>query len=262
MNKESIAILIVDDEPEARDLLVILLRQIEGIRIVGMAENVDVALSLVDEKSPDLILLDIQMPGKNGFELVSKLRETGRDTGYIFITAFDDYAIRALRATAFDYLLKPVDPKELSRAIGSFREEWKRKVLSDSVDNLLSNLGIGRRLKLNTRTGFMVINPMDIVYCLADGNYTEIILAKDRREIISSNLGSLEKELAGKDFFRVSRSALISLRYLTHVDNKAGTCRLQTESVIELKVARNRLSTLASVWESGNNYRYQSRYLT
>jgi len=167
MNKESIAILIVDDEPEARDLLVILLRQIEGIRIVGMAENVDVALSLVDEKSPDLILLDIQMPGKNGFELVSKLRETGRDTGYIFITAFDDYAIRALRATAFDYLLKPVDPKELSRAIGSFREEWKRKVLSDSVDNLLSNLGIGRRLKLNTRTGFMVINPMDIVYCLA-----------------------------------------------------------------------------------------------
>ena len=248
MREEHVSVLIVDDEPEARDLLGILLERIEDVVVVGMADRVDDALVLVEEKRPDLILLDIQMPAKNGFELVSNLREKGTNTGYIFVTAYDEYAIQAVRASAFDYLPKPVDPEELTRAIMRFREEWKQKILNDHIDVLLTNLGMGKRLKLNTRTGFMVIDPREIVYCMADGNYTDIILNNERHEIISSNLGSMEKELGSDGFFRVSRSALINLRYLTHVDNKAGTCRLQAESVAELKVARKRLSKLNGIW--------------
>ena len=248
MNEEKISILIVDDEPEARDLLSILLGRIEGVNVAGEAENVENALLLVEKKEPDLILLDIQMPGKSGFELVSQLHEMRKDTGYIFITAHDEYAIRAVGASAFDYLLKPVDPEELARAIERFRVEWKQKLLNDHIDALLSDLGIGKRLKLNTRTGFLVIDPRDIIYCMADGNYTEIVFANERREIISSNLGSMEKELSDDGFFRVSRSALINLRYLTHVDTKSGFCRLQAESVMEVKVARNRLGKLEGVW--------------
>jgi DNA-binding LytR/AlgR family response regulator len=112
------------------------------------------------------------------------------------------------------------------------------------MDDLLHNLGLGKRLKLNTRTGFMVIDPRDIVCCIADGNYTEIVMLNDRKEIVSSNLGSIEKELDGDHFFRISRSALVNLNYLTHVENKNSRCRLQSESVIELKVARNRLGKL------------------
>lgn len=248
MKEENISILIVDDEPEARDLLTILLDRIEGVNLAGEAANVDEALLMVEEREPDLILLDIQMPGKSGFELVSKLYEMRKDTGYIFVTAHDEYAIRAIGASAFDYLLKPVDPEELARAIERFRVEWKQKVLNERIDALLSGLGIGKRLKLNTRTGFMVIDPGDIIYCMADGNYTEIVMANERHEIISSNLGSMVKELDDADFFRISRSALINLRYLTHVDNKSGICRLQSESVMELKVARNRLRRLEGVW--------------
>lgn len=247
MTDTRITILIVDDEPEALDLLTILLERIEGISLVGRAENSDDALGQVIEKEPDLLLLDIQMPGKSGFDLAGRIRELGLNTGYIFITAFDEYAIQAVRAAAFDYLLKPVDPSELESAIGRFRQNMEQKVLGERIDDLLANLGLGPRLKLNTRTGFMVIDPMEIVCCTADGNYTEIFLSNNRRETISINLGSLSKELGGGIFFRISRSSLINLRYVTHVGNKTGICRLQGESVIELKVARNRLRKLESL---------------
>lgn len=244
---DHISILIVDDEPEARDLLDLLLRRVEAVGIAGMAENVDDAMDMVEERRPELILLDIQMPGKNGFELVSKLREKGIDAGYIFVTAYDEYAIRAIRESAFDYLLKPVDPEKLKGAINRFREEWKKRIINDRIDSLLSNLGIGKRLKLNIRTGFLVIDPREIVYCVADGNYTIMYLADERHEIISRNLGSIENELRSDGFFRASRSLLINLRYLTHVDNKACTCRLQSDSVTELKVARSQLNKLNRV---------------
>jgi len=249
MREDTISILIVDDEPEAKDLLTILLDRIGGVKIVGTAESVDHALLQVVKKDPDLILLDIQMPEKSGFELVSQLRKLDKEIGYIFVTAYDEYAIRAVRESAIDYLLKPVDPNELERAIARFQEVKRQRILNSQVDELLSNLGIGQRLKLNTRTGFMVIDPRDIICCTADGNYTEITLTNDRREIISSNLGSLEKEVSRDDFFRISRSALINLRYLTHVENKTSICRLQGEPVIELKVARNRMRKLEGILE-------------
>lgn len=93
-----------------------------------------------------------------------------------------------------------------------------------------------------------MIDPKDITCCTADGNYTEILMANGRSEIISSNLGSMERELADDGFFRISRSALINIRYLTQVNTKASVCRVEGNSVIELKVARNRLSMLEKVW--------------
>ncbi|MEN8202734.1 MAG: LytTR family DNA-binding domain-containing protein [Bacteroidota bacterium] len=244
MNEDTIKILIVDDEPEARDLLSMLLEPVKGVKIAGYAENVDQALARVEETDPDLILLDIQMPVKSGFELVDSLRNTDRNVGYIFVTAYDTYAIEAMRASAIDYLLKPVDPELLKDAIWRFREKRQQQLLNEHIDELLNDLGIGRRIKVNTRTGFLVIDPKHIVCCTADGNYTEIIMANGRSEIISSNLGSMEKEFASDGFFRISRSALINLSYLTHVNSKASICRLEGNTVIELKVARNRLGQL------------------
>jgi two-component system LytT family response regulator len=242
--EEIITILIVDDEPEARDLLSILLTEINGVEVTGSADNVDHAFELVQEKNPDLILLDIQMPVKSGFELVSRLHEKGMEQGYIFVTAFDKYAIEAIRASAFDYLLKPVDPAELESAIHRFRETHEKKILSDKIDLLLGSLGVNRKLKLNTRSGFIVIDPGEIVCCTADGNYTRILLASDRQEVISSNLGTVESMLEGTGFFRISRSALINFQYLTHVDNRKGNCKLEGNSVVTLKVARKRLGKL------------------
>jgi DNA-binding LytR/AlgR family response regulator len=244
MMEDKISVLIVDDEPEARDLLAMLLERFDGVELSGKAENVDQALRIVKEKEPDLILLDIQMPVKSGFELVGKLHELGKDQGYIFVTAYDEYAIDAIRASAFDYLLKPVNPADLENAIHRYRNAWEQKILKERIEQLLGSLGVGRKLKLNTRSGFMVIDPADIVCCTADGNYTKIYLENDRQEVISSNLGTLERMLEGDGFFRISRSGLINFKYLVHVDNRKGICRMEGDSVVELKVARNRLGKL------------------
>lgn len=250
MIDEQISILIVDDEPEARDLLTMLLEPVKGVKIAGYAENVDQALDRVEETEPDLILLDIQMPVKSGFDLVDNLRNSKHQLGYIFVTAYDEYAIEAMRASAIDYLLKPVDPELLKDAIWRFKEERQQKVLNERIDNMLNDLGIGRRIKVNTRTGFLVLDPKEIVCCTADGNYTEIFLVNGRSEIISSNLGSMERTLSGDGFFRISRSGLINLSYLTHVNSKASMCRLVGNPVIELKVARNRLGLLGKITKS------------
>lgn len=245
--KDHISVLIVDDEPEARDLLSMLIDQIEDVEAAGTADNVDRATEMVLERNPDLILLDIQMPVKSGFELVSILHEMDLDQGYIFVTAFDKYAIDAIRASAFDFLLKPVDPRELENAITRFRSQWEQKVLKERIDNLLGTLGMGHKLKLNTRSGFLVISPDDIVCCSADGNYTKIQMANGRQEVISSNLGTLEQMLQVDGFFRISRSGLINFKYLIQVDTRTGICRMAGKTVIELKVAKNRLKKLEAM---------------
>lgn len=245
--KQPLSILIVDDEPEARDLLTLLLARIDGAELAGTAENADQALRFVRDQLPDLILLDIQMPGKTGFDLVHQLHEMELDQGYIFVTAYDEYAIEAIRASAFDYLLKPVDPQILEDAIRRFRENWEQKQLRERIGQLLGVLGIGRKLKFNTRSGFLILDPKEILCCTADGNYTLILLANERQEVISSNLGTVEKMLKGEGFFRISRSSLINYKFLTFVDNRKGICRLEGKSVVELKVARNRLSRLEAM---------------
>jgi two-component system LytT family response regulator len=247
MIDEPLRILIVDDEPEARDLLTMLLEPMKGIQIAGYAENVDQAKERVEETDPDLILLDIQMPKKSGFELVDSLRYAKREVGYIFVTAYDKYAIKAMRASAIDYLLKPVDPELLKDAIWRFRETRHQQVLNERLDHMLNDLGIGHRIKVNTRTGFLVLDPKEIVCCTADGNYTEIFLISGRSEIISSNLGSVEKKLSGNGFFRISRSGLINLDYLSYVNSKSAVCRLMGNPAMELKVARNRLGQLGKI---------------
>jgi DNA-binding LytR/AlgR family response regulator len=243
-----LSVLIVDDEPEARDLLTMLLARIDGVEIAGTAEDVDQAFRFVQDHYPDLILLDIQMPVKNGFDLVYQLHEMQVDQEYIFVTAYDEYAIEAIRASAFDYLLKPVDPGVLEDAIRRFRENWERKQLGGRIGQLLGRLGMANKLKFNTRSGFLILDPMKILCCTADGNYSKIMLSSGRQEVISSNLGTLENMLKGEGFFRISRSALINLKFLTFVDKRQGVCRLEGQSVMELKVARNRLSRLETMF--------------
>ncbi len=247
MKRQHISILIVDDEPEARDLLSMLLQGVSGVEVSGTADCVDRAFDEIVSHHPDLVLLDIQMPGKNGFELVRMVHEKQLDTGFIFVTAYDKYAIEAIRASAFDYLLKPVDMDDLQEAVGRFRDQLKETNLQQQLGEMLDDLNHKSRIKVNTRTGFILIDPREVVHCMASGNYTEVHMVNKRKEIITSNLGSFMEQVPGESFFRISRSGMINLNYLIRVDNKSGTCRLRGDSDIDLKVARNRRCDLDEV---------------
>jgi len=112
---------VVDDEKDARERMVILLGQMEAVKITGFEGDPAAAVSLIAEKLPDLVFVDIEMPGMSGFELIRAVRERSLAPGFIFVTGHDQYAIRAIRNEAFDFLLKPVDIDELSEAIARFR---------------------------------------------------------------------------------------------------------------------------------------------
>jgi len=251
MSRQNISILIVDDEPEARDLLSFLLDRIGGNELTGTADCVDEAFKLILRDQPELVLLDIQMPEKNGFELVRMVHAANLNTGFIFVTAYDEYAIEAIRSSAFDYLLKPVDPDDLRKSLTRFNEQLDENDIKQQLGEMLQKMGRKPRVKVNTRTGFILINPEEVIHCIAAGNYTEVHLVNSRVETITSNLGSFMEQLPPKHFFRISRSGMINLNYLTRVDYKSGTCRLKADSDIELKVARNRRQELEKVCRSG-----------
>lgn len=226
--EEALKILIVDDEPEARELLKFILQEREGLKVVGMAGSVDEAILLLKQEEPELVLLDIQMPGKDGFHFIEQVKQTGIEPGIIFVTAFDHYAIQAIRNSVFDYIMKPVMQEELYSAITRFRI---RKGQGDGANlaeliELLKGQGTGK-VKLNTRSGYMLIHPNEVVYCEADGNYTHMQLSSGNREITTQNLGSIEDLLKPGPFFRVSRSYLVNLKYLARVDRKNSLCILE-----------------------------------
>jgi len=221
-------ILIVDDEPEARELLKFMLEEEEGLRVVGLACSVDEAVRLSREQRPDLVFLDIQMPDKDGFQFISMVGQKDHKPGIIFVTAFDNYAIQAIRRSVFDYILKPVRREELMQAVDRFRmrnHAEQNGELSRLIDALQRKEP--GKIKLNTRSGYVLIDPVEVVYCEADGNYTHLRLSGGGRETTTQNLGSIEELLKHSTFFRVSRSYLVNLKYMARVDRKSSVCILE-----------------------------------
>ena len=215
-------VMIIDDEPEAVELLSIMLDRYAHADVVATSIDVNDAIRKYYQHTPDLVLLDIQMPGRNGFDFIEEIHHLEVKPGVIFVTAYENYAIQALRTSAFDYILKPVKSDELKESLDRFiRQAESRK--QEDLSDLLTMLkpGVQEKIRLNTRTGYILINPKEIVYCMADGNYTSIQLFSGQQEMVAQNLGSIEKLLQPEQFFRISRSYLINLDYLIRVDRKS-----------------------------------------
>lgn len=222
-----IKLLIIDDNQDARELISVLLRGYRGVEIVGMASSVDEAMQLTLDLNPDLILLDIQMPGKNGFIFMEELKRHSIQPGIIFVTAYEDYAIRAIRNSAFDYLLKPVRKDELIDAIERYSDFLKQNRASDYTRLMdLLNRARPERVRLNTRTGYFFVDPSEIIYIEAQRNYSLISLASGKSETSTLSLGNLEKLVGSNNFIRISRSYLININHIIRVDRRTGICHL------------------------------------
>lgn len=219
MKNEMLKFLLVDDEPDALDLLENLLMNRAGIEEISKAGNRGEAVRKMIDMQPDVIFQDIQMMGTNGLDLIDEYRKYHFSGEIVFVTAHAEYAIEAIKKTAFDYLLKPVDPDDLEALI--FRLLSKRN--NGNVDEYERT----EKLKISTRTGYSLVNKSEIVFCEAEGNYTKIIKA-DMEEITASmNLGKLATTLTQANFFRISRSTMINLDFLTAVNKGKKECQLK-----------------------------------
>ncbi len=210
--------IIVDDERLARNELKRLLENFPKIEILAEASNADEALELIDEHQPDLIFLDIQMPGKNGFELLSEIE--GKTPEVIFTTAFDEYAIKAFDYNAFDYLLKPIDQDRLGEAVKRLEEEFSSAQHQAAMPETSRNDKILRQddqvfVKDGEKCWFVKLGKIRLFESM--GNYVRLHF-DDQKPLVLKSLNSLEERLDQETYFRANRKHIINLQWVEKIE--------------------------------------------
>ena len=228
MKNEKIKVLIVDDDKKSQDVLAFHLRSIPDIEIIAITSGADEAYTFLLENTPDLIFLDVEMPVKTGFDLIADINKLKISPGIIFQTAFDKYAIQAIKNSAFDYLLKPIDRAELLEALTKFRNIRHHNNLEQQVEHLINQIKPIEKIRFNNRTGFIMIDPTEIIYCQADWNYTEIWFSKEKKELVTMNIGKVFNMLPKIQFIRINRSVIINRNHLERLNRKSRTVILVT----------------------------------
>jgi two-component system LytT family response regulator len=245
--KKLIRVILVDDEPNSRDILAHLLRLDGDIEILAKCQNIDEAMDAIKEYKPDLVFLDIEMPGGSGFELIERLSHTEINPAVVFVTAYNQYAIKAIKYAAFDYLLKPIDLDDLNQTIIRYREDFESNRMKHKAESLLDQIPDFQKLKFNMRNGVIFVDPDEIVWCEASGSYTILHFQNRKDEIVSVSLKDVEAQLEGLPFFRVSRSAIINLKYLSRIDRRNKLCIIQkSDRIYEVQGAPTQLKMLES----------------
>jgi len=205
--------LIIDDEPNARQAIRKMLSvYCRDVRVVGEAEGVVSGLEAILKFEPELLLLDVEMQDGTGFDLLKKLKEI--DFGVIFITAHEHYALNAIKFSALDYILKPINPNDLvtavEKAVKSRKEDMILK-LKSYAENTEEVNRPPRKIVLNTATNVYVINVEEILRCESDENYTQIHFLDRDKIIVSKTLKEFDELLSPYGFFRVHQSHLINM---------------------------------------------------
>ncbi len=201
--------LIVDDELYARKALALKLQKYcPEVEVLDLIDSAATAITAIHVNSPDLLFLDIEMPGEGGFAMLETLGAF--DCNIVFVTAFEQYALRAIKHSALDYLLKPVNPQDLQAAVAKAQRLLEPRPAKKREHEYLPI----RKLVLPTEQGFEFVRIMDIIRCRAEGNYTRLLLKNAEDLVVSRNLGEIESLIANDNFYRIHMSHLINLVFV------------------------------------------------
>jgi two-component system, LytTR family, response regulator len=243
--------IIIDDEKKIREALAILLDQYcPEIKICGIAESASEGRKLLEKIRVDFIFLDISMPKEDGFAFLRSIHSD--NYGIIFATAYQEHALRALKANAIDYLMKPINPLELQEAVNKaihnfeLRETYSKnkEVYTQSLNNLQEHLqsktGQVTKITVAEVNGFRLVDVTDLMYLEGDDNYTVLYLTSNHKITASRNLGEFEKILTGPEFFRIHKSNIINLNFLVGYSNYQGNFAEMKDGAI-LTISRRKL---------------------
>lgn len=223
MENNKLRAIIVDDEKPSREALSNYIREFcQDVEIVADCNSVRTAYKSITENSPDVVFLDIEMPKGNGFDLLRKF--TDIRFKIIFVTAFSDYAVQAFRFSATDYLLKPVKVSELRQAVEKVRNDIYAGIPMVNISTLLENFDgsphLMKKLVIPDSKGFSVIDPAEVIYCVADGYCTVFHLSRARKETSSKNIGHYGEILSEGHFLRVHHSYLVNIHKVSGYSNQ------------------------------------------
>jgi two-component system, LytTR family, response regulator len=245
-NIQSISAVIIDDSLHSRNLLSLMLEEYAPhIDVVGFAQNGIEGLKLIQKHKPHIAFLDIEMPGKSGIQLAEELVENKCTCAVIFITAYNQYAIRAFQLSALDYLLKPIQEDLLKSTIDKINlridEKSAIKKLNVFIENMQSEKSV--KITLPTLSGVDVIDICDIVSITAEGAYSVLKMTNGDSKVFSKNLKYFENTLQGlKQFTRVHRSHIIHIEKVTSYQLTSGTGKVKMVNGDSLDIARDRKS--------------------
>ena len=221
-------VVVVDDEQLARSELCFLLEQIGGLEVIAQAGNGVEALNVIEEHQPDLVMLDVQMPGLTGFEVARRVMQAGIGSQVIFVTAFDQYAIDAFEVNAVDYLLKPVDPERLAMAVDRARKRQQAaaakapdpKVEPDFerlVQMLADRQGRREQLAIKVEDRFLLVQTDEVIHASVEDDLIQVVTTTVSGTSNYRTLDELQTRLDPAVFWRVHRSHLVNINKIKEI---------------------------------------------
>ncbi len=225
--------IIVDDELHAQSAIETILRsQFSEIEIVGKAENVKSAVELIKKEDPELLFLDIDLPDGKGFDILKQL--DNKAFKVIFITAYQEYAIQAIKFSAFDYILKPLNPMELIDTVKNALSECNKEQFKLKLDAFLNNFnnttsGI-KKIVLKTSDKIHILDVKDIIRCESENTYTTFYTNTGNKIVVSKPIKKYEEMLCPLGFMRTHQSHLINLNYISYFDKQLGGAIVMTDN--------------------------------
>lgn len=227
--KKAFKVLVVDDEPEARKLLTSLLEDMTNVEVVAEACHAEEALYQIIEEYPDLVFMDINMPGKTGMDLIQLIRARNVDVPVVFVSAYKEYAVQSIKNEVYDFLLKPVDREELKQVVEKYRRMNERDLPRRLIE-ILENIKEESKIRINSRHSYILVDPSEIVFCQTEDGYTVIYLSTGKEEVASATLSQIEEMVEHWNFYRLSRSILINLDYIRSIDKSKDRCILKSNT--------------------------------
>jgi two-component system LytT family response regulator len=208
---------IIDDEKKSRETLRGLIQTFcNDITILAEADGFINGIEIIKKHNPEVVFLDIQMPDGSGFRLLESIKNITFDV--IFTTAYDQFAIKAIRYSALDYLLKPIVPEELQNAVEKVKQNRKKGNLKSNIEVLLENVSSGsndpKKIVLSTSEGMHIVKVCDIIRCESDDYYTKFFLVDGKKIMVSKTLKENEQLLSEHNFIRPHKSHLVNINYI------------------------------------------------
>ncbi len=227
---------IIDDEKNVREgLYGIIKKYCSSIKVLGLGNSAEQGIELIKDTSPELVFLDVQMPDKSGFDMLKGIEQINFDV--IFVTSFDRYALKAIKYSALDYLLKPINIADLQMAVSKV-DRQKKENISILLENLENPLG-SQKIVIKHSKGIRYAHDLEIVRCQSDGNYSDVYFKDNTSLLVAKTLKDFEELLPKANFVRVHQSHIVNIRSVKAYINGRGGC-LELHSGELINVARSR----------------------
>ena len=238
--------IIIDDEPSAINVLSLLLKKKckDDVEVVATTSSPIEGKILIEQYKPDLVFLDIEMPGMTGIDLVRSIPNPSFHV--VFVTAYDAYAVEAFELSAIDYLLKPIGADKVERVINKIKENIRKNqlLMNEQLRQLerilkMNGNGNGGKIGVGMADKIVFVNVPEILYCEAQGNYTNVIMQDGKKIVASKTLGDFDNQFAGKNFFRIHHAYLINMNKVKEFQRHEGGYVVM-ENNIKLEVSQRK----------------------